>query len=195
MEKRINHEKTIQRYIQRLRQQPRSFFLELEGKYLSSFELYSTVEDINQVSAFIYKNVPALHLLLVAREKNVHPLGLTSERSKNGLYLTKERQKNENIVFVGKFSYFAKQSEKTSKYALLKSDHVYYNDCDTTSDNTFMEMLWRHMSHMMTISEKPTAQKNIFKLLQTNLWLQLIDDFNIVSFIFHILVAPFESEF
>ncbi len=102
-----------------------STFHVFEGAYLSTFELYSTVSDIEEGSQM---DCFAGVLLRLVREHGVQCLGVTSERKKNGIYvcsalLNGESREEANLVYVGKYSYFS--GNQRSIYSPLAIDNAY----------------------------------------------------------------------
>ena len=130
-------EKTLTTYMRRVRGLPRTCFNNLEGCWLSTFDIYSTIyaDDLSSISMFIFVNVPAIHLMLYCKQLGVRVLGVTSERKQNGRYICQERANSQNkVVFVGKYSYFSgsELAKQTSEFALKKSDYVYKPVCPST---------------------------------------------------------------
>jgi hypothetical protein len=123
----------------RMRAQPRAFFLPLEGAYLSTYSIYSTIRDL-QISRFIFFNCFAVHLMSYARALGINVLGVTSERKIDGEFICSARRNPDNkIVYVGKYSFFS--SAPASPWAPSRTDVVYYDDDESSSDPTFVEYL------------------------------------------------------
>lgn len=133
----VDMKATLETYMQRIKRLPKNKFQQLENKWLSTFDIFSTIkaDGLNSVSLFIFENVPAIHLMLYCKQLGVNVCGVTSERKQNGRYICKERANEENdIVYVGKFSYFSASSlsKQTSEFALRRSDYVYKPVCPST---------------------------------------------------------------
>lgn len=133
----VDMEKTLTNYMKRIKGLPHSSFNDLEGCWLSTFDIFSTIhaDDLSSVSMFIFQNVPAVHLMLWCKQLGVHVRGVTSERKQSGRYICKERANPQNrVVFVGKYSYFSgsELAKQTSEFALKKSDYVYKPVCPST---------------------------------------------------------------
>lgn len=133
----IDREATLQMYMKRIKNLPRTAFDELENRWLSTFDIFSSIYkcDLSSVSLFIFQNVSAVHLMSYCTQLGVNVCGVTSERKHNGQYICRERADPENdVVFVGKFSYFSGSdlAKQTSEFALKRSDFVYKPVCPST---------------------------------------------------------------
>jgi len=142
--KKQNRQKTIESYMDRIRTKPKEAFRSLHNSYLSTYDIYCTIDELDQCSRWLFFNVPSIHLMIYARSLGFDVLGVTSERrNKNGVYKTRERQAGEEgrvkIVYTGKANYFAKTV--TSDWALKKEDIVYYGEDDSSSEPTYVEYL------------------------------------------------------
>ena len=121
----INLPLTLQNYKERLQTFPDSDFSDLHDAYLSSFEVYSTwdrIEEGSMLDCF----VATLHRETVRR--GFLPLGITSERKHSGEYICNtfgdgRDRTNTNVVYCGKFSYFSGHAK--SKFAPIQQDNVY----------------------------------------------------------------------
>ena len=101
-----------------------------EDAYMSTFELYSTVADIDEDSQM---NGFAGVLLRLVREHGVRCISVTSERKKNGEYvcstlLNGELREDAKIVYIGKYSFFS--GNQRSVYSPLAVDNAYFADED-----------------------------------------------------------------
>ena len=131
----------------RIRKMPREAFLPLEQAYLSTYDIYSTVHSLEECSAHIVANVPAVHLMEFARQHwGVNVLGVTSERrSKDGSYICARRNVQtgavgcHKIVYTGRYNYFS--NTKASVWATKRSDTCYYNEDEWSDELTFVELL------------------------------------------------------
>ena len=137
--RKINRQRTIEKYMDRMRSKPRAFFEPLEGAYLSTYSIYSTIHDL-EISRFIFFNCFAVHLMSFARALGINVLGVTSERKIDGEYICEVRKNPDNkIVYVGKYSFFS--NAPASPWAPSRTDVVYYDDDESSSDPTFVEYL------------------------------------------------------
>ena len=137
--RKINRQRTIEKYMDRMRSKPRAFFEPLDGAYLSTYSIYSTIHDL-EISRFIFFNCFAVHLMSYARALGINVLGVTSERKSDGEYICEARRNAENkIVYVGKYSFFS--NAPASPWAPSRTDVVYYDDDESSSDPTFVEYL------------------------------------------------------
>lgn len=111
-------------YAQRLRELPPSRFEELRDAYLSTFEVYSTAQDVEKGTPL---DCFAANLMRVAREKGVNVAGITSERKSGGKYIVGEvdgvPREEVHCVYVGKYSYFSGNAK--SFFAPISKDYVY----------------------------------------------------------------------
>lgn len=123
--KKVNWQATLARYRDRLLLFPEEVWKELDNSYIGSFEIYSTVEFIEEGS---HMDCFAGVILRLAREKGYNVLGVTSERKSNGEYicstlLNETPREEANIVYVGKYSYFSNHAK--SMFAAMSTDYVY----------------------------------------------------------------------
>jgi hypothetical protein len=135
-----DRQKTLERYMDRMRRKPRAKFLGLANAYLSSYDIWSTVHQLEDCSRYIFYNVPAVHLMLYARSLGIPVRGVTSERRrKNGQYVCEERRGPHPVVYTGKYNYFSRTT--TSPWAVTRGDIVYHEEDDESSEPTFVEYL------------------------------------------------------
>ena len=139
--RKVNRVKTLQRYMDRMRQLPAKCFDCLKDAYLSTYDIYSTIHELEDCSKFILLNVPAVHLMAYARSTlHIRVRGVTSERRrKDGTYICSERTGMHNVVYTGRYNYFSKT--QTSVWAMIKKDKVYYDDGESSDEQTFIEDL------------------------------------------------------
>ncbi len=120
----VNWSSTRENYRRRIDNFSPELWASLNGAYLGTFEIYSTVTDIQQDS---HLDCFAGVILRSAREKGFSPLGVTSERKSNGIYICLKLNGVEReacrIVYIGKYSYFS-QHEK-SPWSPVSGDYVY----------------------------------------------------------------------
>jgi hypothetical protein len=121
----INWPATREKYRQRIDSLPDDLWETLNGAYLATFELYSTVHDIavgSHIDCF------AGVILRTARDKGYTPIGVTSERKSSNEYICavldgKDRAECQ-IVYVGKYSYFSRHEK--SVWSPVSGDYVYH---------------------------------------------------------------------
>jgi hypothetical protein len=120
----VNWSATREKYKQRIEIFPPELWAALNGAYLGTFEIYSTIADIQPDS---HLDCFAGVILRSAREKGYTPLGVTSERKHDGVFICSKLNDVEReacrIVYVGKYSYFS-QHEK-SPWSPVSGDYVY----------------------------------------------------------------------
>lgn len=129
----LDKEATYENYRRRMEELQDTFDV-FEGAYMSTFELYSTVSDIDEGSQM---DCFAGVLLRLVREHGVQCLGVTSERKKNGQYmcttlLNGESREEANLVYIGKYSYFS--GNQRSIYSPLAIDNAYLPEADPSQD-------------------------------------------------------------
>jgi hypothetical protein len=118
-------EKTLQRYYDRITQGPLQHSLhELEGAYLSTFQMFSTESDMRDKcinNAFV--------LMRICRERGIHVKGVTSECKVKGRYISDINndpyRHNTKVVYVDNYNYFT--NHKESKWTITRDDKVYQN--------------------------------------------------------------------
>lgn len=124
--RKLNLGRSLEKYRQRLGDWSPSKFENLRDAYLSTYEVYSTIEDIEDGNASCL-DCFATTLMRVAREKGVGVKGVTSERKTGGEYLVREiagvPRESVRCVYVGKYSYFG--NREASIFAPNKVDYVY----------------------------------------------------------------------
>lgn len=123
--RKVNWPETRAKYKQRLNSFPESEWQMLNGAYLGTFEVYSTVENIEEDD---HMDCFAGVVLRLAREKGYSPLGVTSERKSNGEYicsslLNDALREDCQVVYVGKYSYFSQHAK--SIWSPISRDYVY----------------------------------------------------------------------
>ena len=123
--RKISWIETRKKYKQRISQFSSTLWNSLSNAYIGTFELYSTVEDIEEDS---HMDCFAGVILRTAREKGIMVKGVTSERKSNGaficpLLLNDEDRNSQTVVYVGKYSYFSNHDK--SPWAPTSADYVY----------------------------------------------------------------------
>jgi len=122
--KKVAVEASHQAYAQRLREIPPSRFEELRDAYLSTFEVYSTAQNVKRGTSL---DCFAATLMYVAREKGVAVAGVTSERKSGGKYIVGEidgcPRSEAKCVYVGKYNYFS--GNQKSFFTPISKDYVY----------------------------------------------------------------------
>ena len=121
----LDKEQSFEKYKQRMELKEDSFSI-FEGGYLSTFEVYSTVMDIEEHSDM---DCFAGVLLRLLRSKGIHVKGVTSERKQRGEYICStlldgESRDSALIIYVGKYSYFS--GHNRSEWSPNASDNVYH---------------------------------------------------------------------
>lgn len=122
--RKIDKGQSFSNYRKRMEEMAGSFS-DFEGAYLSTFEVYSTVDEIDEGSEL---DCFAGVLLRLVRQHGVHVKGVTSERKHRGEYicstlLNGETREDASIIYVGKYSYFS--NHERSQWAPNASDYVY----------------------------------------------------------------------
>lgn len=121
--RKIDIQESLRLYAERIMQGPLANDLhELEGAYLSTFQIFSTETESRRVhsnNAFI--------LMDICREMGVEVKGVTSECKIGGEYraslLPGDSRETAKIVYVGNYNYFTKHPE--SKWSIKPCDKVY----------------------------------------------------------------------
>ena len=121
--RRLDSEESLRRYAERIVTGPLLNDLhELEGAYLSTFQIFSTETESRKVhsnNAFI--------LMDICRQQGVEIKGVTSECKIGGDYraslLPGDTRESAKIVYVGNYNYFTKHPE--SKWSIKPCDKVY----------------------------------------------------------------------
>ena len=142
---RLNRLATNEAYLKRLRKLPRAAFNSLEGAYLTSMRLRSTVLPTTTVSNLLMLECPVFQLFKYALSIGVDVRGVTSERSSKGVYLTPERRSDHNtFCFVEGLPPTAPTASTTRRrrlamypFALHPDDEVWYRPGEQTSLDTF----------------------------------------------------------
>ena len=131
----LNIEATLERYEARISRLPRSLLMELDGAYLSTYDVYSTVThtDRGRICRGGKDEIVALRLMRVARSLGVDVRGVTSERQSDGAYICHELADGETrdsatVVYVGPYNYFT--GRRASVWSLSAEDRVY---CDPSA--------------------------------------------------------------
>ena len=132
--KQLDIRQSLERYRNRLEKWPASAFETLRDAYLSSYEVYSTINrledhDTDRLRCF------ASTLMEIARSKGVPVRGVTSERKTRGEYIVRELdglpRDQVTCVYVGRYSYFG--GCERSPFAPEKEDYVYLKEEEETS--------------------------------------------------------------
>lgn len=122
--KRLCIDQTLQRYYDRIKSGPlRHHLHELEGAYLSTFQMFSTENELREKcmnNAFV--------LMRICHEEGINVKGVTSECKIKGQYISDinndDPQRNKTkIVYVDSYNYFT--NHKESKWTIQKEDKVY----------------------------------------------------------------------
>ena len=99
-----------------------------EGAWMTTVELYSTVDNIEEGSEM---DCFAGVLLRLVRSKGIACKGITSERKLRGEYICQnllgEQRENERLVYIGKYSYFSGHHAR-SIFSPIAADNVYFPD-------------------------------------------------------------------
>lgn len=123
--RKINWIETRKKYKKRIMEFQDEVWNTLHDAYIGTFEVYSTVENIAVDS---HMDCFAGVILRTAREKGIDVKGITSERKSNGEFicptlLNGEERSEENVVYVGKYSYFS--NHQKSIWSPSSADYVY----------------------------------------------------------------------
>lgn len=116
-------ESTLRNYYDRITTGPlRHCLHELDGAYLSTFQMFSTEKTMREKcmnNAFV--------LMRICRERGIDVRGVTSECKVKGKYVSNVRddsqRNNTKVVYVDSYNYFT--NHKESKWTVQKEDKVY----------------------------------------------------------------------
>ena len=122
--KELNVAKTLDKYKSRMEALSVEELQELDGCYLTTFDVFSTVSEHAPSSIQSH----ALVLMHVARAKNVHVKAVTSERKSRGRYicfdlLGEDTRDNARCIYVGKYNFFT--GHEQSKWSIQTPDRVF----------------------------------------------------------------------
>ncbi len=115
--KQVDWVQTLENYENRIAKYPKSFFLELDGSYLSDYMKFH--------GSHGYCSSPIPSLEKVCLSHNIHILGHVPANKKNGsyAYLPEKFPENAKIIYVGHANYITDQ--KDSRFAVSKKDKVW----------------------------------------------------------------------
>lgn len=121
--KRLCLETTLSNYYDRITAGPLQHHLhELDGAYLSTFQMFSTESDMREK----YMN-NAFVLMRICRDRGIDVRGVTSECKVKGKYVSNicddPHRNNTKVVYVDSYNYFT--NHKESKWTVQKEDKVY----------------------------------------------------------------------
>lgn len=124
--RRLDLDQTYGMYERRIAALPEDCFRELEGAFLSTFDVYGTI--LPEAGSIEVppgmKPCTAFIIARVARELHgVHVRGIVSERRKHGQYLC-PRLPDHRYVYVGQYNFFTGHTDK-SVWQLARTDKVY----------------------------------------------------------------------
>ena len=108
---------TLQRYEARLRTFNKEDFSCFQGKYISTYRIYSVITENLTTDNPLYCD--AFVVYKIAKEYGFEPLGVCSERMMKGQHVAKK----EPCVYIGKYCYGA--GLQSSKFRILPKDKVY----------------------------------------------------------------------
>lgn len=132
--RKLHTENTLNAYEQRIRSLHQTDLQELEGVWLSTYDIWDTIPSGKIQEEFLTRQHTkldnnAFRLFLVAKERGVNPMGLTSERQTGGIYIAEIPVEGgrsvSNVKFVGLHNSFTGRS--TSKFSILPHDKRYYS--------------------------------------------------------------------
>ena len=122
--RRLDQRGTLDNYERRLRSMPREIFLELDGAWLETFDVYGAFREVGVVDC------PAMRLLDVAREHGANVHGVISARTREGRYVCADvggiPREQLPLVYVGPRNSFSGRC--ASKFALRHEDKVFETD-------------------------------------------------------------------
>ena len=125
--KELDRDATLARYGERLRTIPLETFQPLAGAWISTFEIYSTAEEVGEGDAL---DCFGAVLLRYARSLGIDVKGITSERKSKDRYICHtlggRQREQERTVYCGKYSYFS--GHEKSPFAPCKADYVYIQE-------------------------------------------------------------------
>ena len=132
----LNMPATLAMYERRIRAMDQGHFDALQGAYLSTFDVYSTVPcepDGTLRPSLAMEDCTALVIARVALDRGVRVAGITSERKSNGTYLCHTmvdgtKRADALIHYVGNFNYFT--AHGPTPWSLKRCDKVYSVDSD-----------------------------------------------------------------
>jgi hypothetical protein len=121
--RKLDGQSSLHLYVKRILNGPLAAALhELEGAYLSTFQIFSTESESRKVhsnNAFV--------LMDICRQAGINIKGVTSECKIGGKYraplLEGDERDTAKIVYVGNYNYFTKHPE--SKWSIKPCDKVY----------------------------------------------------------------------
>lgn len=131
----LDKKRTMGKYRARLRALPASTFREwFEGKWVSSFAIRSSLTIDQPIPSNFKKQYP-VQAYLIALEKGIKPLGITTEHKRHGEFICSTRKSisQDQIAYIGRYSHFSGHllRQEDNPFALKKSDKVY---CESRED-------------------------------------------------------------
>ena len=132
--RKLHVQNTLNAYEQRIRSLHQAELVELEGAWLSTYDIWDTIPSDKVNEEFVKrKNTNldnnAFRLFIVAIERGIKPSGITSERQAGGIYIAEIPVEGgrsvSKVIFVGLHNSFTGRS--TSKYSILPHDKRYWN--------------------------------------------------------------------
>ena len=128
---RIDKRRTMRAFKKRLRSLDKSLFSKwFDGKWISSFDIRSTIMVSKQINARMRKHY-SVQAYLIALEKGASPLGITTEHTHNGKYVCVTRQSIDanTIQYIGKYSHFSGHTlrRQDNPFTLQPEDKRYGN--------------------------------------------------------------------
>ena len=115
--KQLNIPESLHNYERRLRTFDREAFKVFEGKYISTYRIYSIMEEGIDSSSPLYCD--AFVVYKICKEYGYSPLGVCSERLMNGKHVAKA----DPCVYIGKYCFSSKLL--SSPFRILPQDKVY----------------------------------------------------------------------
>ena len=119
---------TLDKYVRRIKSLPDESFEEIKDAWLSTFDVYGSLECPfdDYVPPRMVCN--ATHLAMEARSRGVNVLGVTSQRKKRGAFICDPlpgdvARSDARVVYVGQFSYFT-SNKAHPVFSILRCDRV-----------------------------------------------------------------------
>ena len=124
----LDLEATLAKYRSRIENLPIDVIHELEGVYISTFEVYNTIASMAGCSSGV-KRCAAVQLLDVARRRGGNVKAVTSERKRSDRYLCHkllegDTRDNSVVVYVGQYNFFTGHSAHPV-FSVIPEDKVF----------------------------------------------------------------------
>ena len=129
-------EATLLRYRRRIQDLPDEAYRELEGSYLSTFDVYCNIGASGDGHLVTGQGINPCTALVIAEEaagRGVRILGITSARKRRGVPICNvmpdgQPRDQASIVYVGNYLYFTGHTAVSPHWPLRPQDKVYCPD-------------------------------------------------------------------